>query len=130
MKSMTKTISAIAFAAAATVGANAMAGSVANMERERAIMLQTMLDPNMTQEERHSKATLSQKRLIDLERIVLRDKSLIGRNTPVVKRVFADYDTSFLIHAAAEKNLSVTDHWFEQLGLSSKSLMAASRRRR
>ena len=54
MKSMTKIISAIAFAAAATVGTNAMAGSVANMERERAIMLQTMLDPNMTQEERHS----------------------------------------------------------------------------
>ena len=89
-----------------------------------------MLDPNMTQEERHSKITLSQKRLIDLERIVLRDKSLNGRNTPIVKRVFADYDISFLIHAAAEKHLSVSDHWYEQLGFSAKSLMAASRRRR
>ena len=121
---------AAAFLCTAMAAGAAQAGSVENMERERAIMLQTMLDPNMTQEERHAKSTLSQKRLIDLERIVLRDKSLVGRNTPLVKRVFADYDTSFLVHAAAEKNLSVTDHWFEQLGLSAKSLMVSTRRRR
>jgi hypothetical protein len=130
MKATHKTLTAAVFLAAAGIGLNAQAGSIENMERERAIMLQTMLDPNMSQEERHSKAKLSQKRLIDLERIVLRDKSLDGRNTPLVKRVFADYDSSFLVHAAAEKNLSVTDHWFEQLGLSTNSLLAASRRRR
>ncbi len=130
MKATHKILTAAVFLAAAGIGLNAQAGSIENMERERAIMLQTMLDPNMSQEERHSKAKLSQKRLIDLERIVLRDKSLDGRNTPLVKRVFADYDSSFLVHAAAEKNLSVTDHWFEQLGLSTNSLLAASRRRR
>jgi hypothetical protein len=130
MKATYKILTAAVFLAAAGIGLNAQAGSIENMERERAIMLQTMLDPNMSQEERHSKAKLSQKRLIDLERIVLRDKSLDGRNTPLVKRVFADYDSSFLVHAAAEKNLSVTDHWFEQLGLSTNSLLAASRRRR
>ena len=127
---MKKTLALLAFGLAAALSTNGMAGSIENMERERAIMLQTMLDPNMTQEERHSKITLSQKRLIDLERIVLRDKSLHGRNTPIVKRAFADYDMSFLIHAAAEKHLSVSDHWYEQLGFSAKSLMAASRRRR
>lgn len=130
MKHKFTTLAATAFLCAAMAAGAAQAGSVENMERERAIMLQTMLDPNMTQEERHAKSTLSQKRLIDLERIVLRDKSLVGRNTPLVKRVFADYDTSFLVHAAAEKNLSVTDHWFEQLGLSAKSLMVSTRRRR
>jgi hypothetical protein len=130
MKATHKILTAAVFLAAAGIGLNAQAGSIENMERERAIMLQTMLDPNMSQEERHSKAKLSQKRLIDLERIVLRDKSLDGRNTPLVKRVFADYDSSFLVHASAEKNLSVTDHWFEQLGLSTNSLLAASRRRR
>lgn len=130
---MKRTSTAIGIAillAGTAMAGNSFAGSVENMERERAIMLQTMLDPNMTHQERHSKSELSQKRLIDLERIVLRDKSLAGRNTPVVKRVFSDYDTSFLVHAAAEKNLSVTDHWFEQLGLSAKSLMASTRRRR
>ncbi|MEL0110921.1 MAG: hypothetical protein VW835_04230 [Rickettsiales bacterium] len=99
MKATHKTLTAAVFLAAAGIGLNAQAGSIENMERERAIMLQTMLDPNMSQEERHSKAKLSQKRLIDLERIVLRDKSLDGRNTPLVKRVFADYDSSFLVHA-------------------------------
>ena len=130
MKPTHKALGIALFVASASITATSQAGSVENMERERAIMLQTMLDPNMTHEERHSKSTLSQRRLIDLERIVLRDKSLSGRNTPIVKRIFSNYDTSFLVHASAEKNLSITDHWFEQLGLSGKSLMAASRRRR
>ena len=130
MKTKGLTIAAALLVTGIGLAGPALAGSVENMERERAIMLQTMLDPNMSHQERHSKSALSQKRLIDLERIVLRDKSLTGRNSPVVKRVFADYDTSFLVHAAAEKNLSVTDHWFEQLGLSAKSVMASSRRRR
>lgn len=130
MKHSRKAITLALFVAVAGVTANAQAGSVENMERERAIMLKTVLDPNMSHQERHSKSTLSQKRLIDLERIVLRDKSLTGRNSPIVKRIFANYDTSFLIHAATEKNLSVTDHWFEQLGLSAKFLMASTRRRR
>jgi hypothetical protein len=130
MKPTHKALGIALLVASAGIATNAPAGSVENMERERAIMLQTMLDPNMTRKERHSKSTLSRKRLIDLERIVLRDKSLVGRNTPIVKRLFSDYDTSFLVHASAEKNLSVTDHWFEQMGLSAKSLMAASRRRR
>ena len=98
------------------------------MERERAIMLQTMLNPNMTQEERHSKATLSQKRLMDLERIVLQTKPYrkkhAGRKKGL-RRLRHEFSST-----ATEKNLSITDHWFEQLGLSSKSLMAASRRRR
>lgn len=130
MKLNHKAISIALLIANAGVAASAQAGSIQNMERERAIMLQTMLDPNMTHEERHSKSTISQRRLIDLERIVLRDKSLIGRNTPIVNRIFSNYDTTFLVHASAEKNLNVTDHWFEQMGLSTKSLMAASRRRR
>jgi len=130
MKLDHKAISVALLIANAGVAASAQAGSIQNMERERAIMLQTMLDPNMTHEERHSKSTISQRRLIDLERIVLRDKSLVGRNTPIVNRIFSNYDTTFLVHASAEKNLSVTDHWFEQMGLSTKSLMAASRRRR
>ena len=131
MKRILKTLPVAALIATAAIGATAaQAGSVENMERERAIMLQTMLDPNMSQQERHAKAALSQKRLIDLERIVLRDKSLEGRNTPAVKRIFHNYDLSFLVHAAAEKNLTVSDHWFEQIGISSQSLMVATLRRR
>ena len=130
MKRILKSLPVAALLAATLAGTTAWAGSVENMERERAIMLQTLLDPNMSQQERHAKAMLSQKRLIDLERIVLRDKSLTGRGTPAVKRAFDNYDLTFIVHASAEKSLSVSDHWFEQLGISSKSLLVATRRRR
>ena len=130
MKTILKCLPVAALIAVSAAGVPAWAGSVENMERERAIMLQTLLDPNMTQQERHAKASLAQKRLIDLERIVLRDKSLTGRGTPAVKRAFDNYDLTFIVHASAEKSLSVSDHWFEQLGISSKSLLVATRRRR
>lgn len=128
-KCLPRTLAAAALVAASLAGP-AWAGSLENMERERAIMLQTLLDPNMSHQERHAKAMLSQKRLIDLERIALRDKSLNGRNTPAVQRAFDNYDLTFVVHAAAEKNLTVADHWFEQLGISSQSVMVATRRRR
>ena len=51
----------------------AAAGSVENLERERAIMLETMLKSDLTPQERHEKVRVSKRRLIDLERIVLRD---------------------------------------------------------
>lgn len=130
MKRILKSLPVAVLLAGSLAGTGAWAGSVENMERERAIMLQTLLDPNMSQQERYAKAMLAQKRLIDLERIVLRDKSLNGRGTPAVRRAFDNYDLTFVVHAAAEKNLSVADHWFEQLGISSKSVMVAARRRR
>jgi hypothetical protein len=108
----------------------AAAGSVENLERERAIMLETMLKSDLTPQERHEKVRVSKRRLIDLERIVLRDKALTGRNSPAVNRAFANYDLTFLAHASTEKNLLVTDHWLEQLGLTSQNIMAAARRRR
>ena len=112
------------------MAAPASAGSVENLERERAIMLEVMLQSDLTASERYEKITVSKRRLIDLERIVLRDKSLKGRNSPAVKRAFSNYDLTFLAHASTEKNLLVTDHWLEQLGLTSQNVMAASRRRR
>jgi hypothetical protein len=112
------------------MAAPASAGSVENLERERAIMLEVMLQSDLTASERYEKITVSKRRLIDLERIVLRDKSLTGRKSPAVKRAFSNYDLTFLAHASTEKNLLVTDHWLEQLGLTSQNVMAASRRRR
>lgn len=130
MKAKLKLVPVLAILAVLALAPTAFAGSVENMERERSIMLQSMLDPNMSQQERHKKVDLSRRRLVDLERIVLRDKSLTGRGTPAIKRAFANYDLTFLVHSATEKSLTVTDHWFEQLSLTSKSLMVSTRRRR
>ncbi len=107
------------------VAAPARAGTLANMERERAQLIDAMLDAEITPADRQARVETAQRRLIDLERMVLRDDGLVGRNTPHVRRAFANYDLTFLVHASAEKNLTVADAWLEQLGISTQSLLAA-----
>ena len=122
---------ALAFAtAAAALALPAMAGTVENLERERAILIDTFLNPEMTPAERQTRIATSKNRLLDLERMVLRDDGLIGRATPAVKRAFANYDLTFLIHASAEKDMSVTDNWLAQMDITTQAVMSAARRRR
>lgn len=112
------------------VAGTAQAGSVENMERERAIMLEAMLNPDLSPQERQGQITTAKRRLVDLERIVLRDKELVGRDTPAVKRAFANYDLTFLVHASGESKLLIMDHWMDQLGVSTQDVMTAVQRRR
>jgi len=109
---------------------SAQAGSIENMERERSILLQTFLNPELSAEERQKKVSISKQRLVDLERIVLRDKTLAGRSTPAVKLAFSNYDLTFLIHSSIEKNTMVINQWLNQLGLSPQNIMSAAQRRR
>ena len=125
-----KTAAAVAVAVTAIATAPAFAGSIENLERERTILIENLLTPDMTAEERQAKLTVSKRWLIDLERIALRDKSLIGRNTPAVKRAFANYDLTFMVHASVEKNRGLADHWLEQVGLGQQSVLNAVSRRR
>jgi len=110
-------------AAVMAVPGMAVAGSLENLERERAILLETMFSPSIESEARHEKLALEKRRLVDLERILLRDKSVIGRNTPEVRRAFENYDLTFLVHASVDSDLSMVDHWMEQIGVSTHSLM-------
>ena len=89
-----------------------------------------MLNPELEPDERHAKVELFKRRLVDLERMALRDESLKGRNTRNVQRLFENYDISFLIHASVEKNLGVLDNWLEQIGVSTQTIMSATVRRR
>ncbi len=109
---------------------SAQAGTLENLERERAIFIDTLLDPDATPSERTAKAGISKRRLVDLERMVLRDKSLTGRNTPSVRRAFENYDLTFLVHASSEKNVSAIDAWLAQIGITTQSLMSAKMGRR
>ena len=113
----------LALAVLALPGA-AMAASLENLERERAILLEAMLTPAVDGGERLDKLAIGKRRLVDLERILLRDKSVVGKNTPQVRKAFENYDLTFLAHASVEKNLSLTDHWLEQVGVSTHSLMS------
>lgn len=103
----------------------AQAGTLENLERERALAIEAMLDPDISAEERQKKLAGSKRRLVDLERMVIRDKSLKGKNTPVVRVAFKNYDLTFLMHASVEKQVTLADQWMEQVGLSTSRLMSA-----
>lgn len=119
----TSMISAAALAALLGFNAGVQAGSLENLERERAILLTSLLSPELTPEKRQSNLTVSRNRLVDLERMVLRDKTLVGKNTPMVRSAFENYDLTFLVHASTEKNRAMLDHWLDQIGVSTTSLM-------
>lgn len=118
---------AILTAAAAISAAStaALADSLENLERERAIMVEAMLDPSLSPEDRQARVEAEQRRLVDLERMVLRDDSLKGRSTPTVRKAYSNYDLTFLVHASLEKKVSVVDNWLEQVGVSTHTLMSA-----
>ncbi len=114
-----------AFASCLLASGAALAGTVENLERERAIAIETLLSPNMDPAERQNSVEIASTRLVDLERMVLRDGSLRGRNTPTVRAAFENYDLSFLVHASIERNRSLIDHWLEQVGVTTNALMSA-----
>ncbi|MCG8511546.1 MAG: hypothetical protein MI741_20220 [Rhodospirillales bacterium] len=125
MKSLSKTL-LVSVALTGVLAAGAVqAGTLENLERERAILVENMLSPSLTSEERMQKVNVSKHRLVDLERMVLRDQSLIGKNRPVVRKAFENYDLTFLVHSSIEKGFALADHWLEQVGLSTHSLMNA-----
>ncbi len=115
---------------AATLGAAVQAGTIENLERERSITLEALLSADLTPGEREERIGLSKARLVDLERMVLRDEALRGKSTPTVRAAFENYDLTFLVHASIERNRTVVDHWMEQVGVSTGTLMAARAGRR
>ena len=108
----------------------ASAGTLENMERERAIMLETLLSGDITVEERQRSLDVTKARLVDLERMVLRDETLIGRDQPAIRNAFENYDLTFIVHAATEHNRAIADHWLSELGLSTQAVMGARSGRR
>ena len=112
------------------LGTYSQADSLENLERERSLTLMAMMDANLNSVQRQQKLYASMPRLLDLERIVLRDKNNIGRNTPTIRKAFENYDLTFMVHAASENNLILVDNWMNQMGISTETLMAATVRQR
>jgi pimeloyl-CoA synthetase len=129
-RTFTLSIALAGAVAAGAIAAQAQAGSIENLERERTIRIENLLTPDLSAEERQAKLSVSKRRLLDLERIALRDKSLVGRNTPAIKRAFSSYDLTFLVHASVEKNRDLADHWLEQVGVTEQDVLSAVDRRR
>ena len=112
-------------ASALLIGAPAVAGSLENLERERSIMVSHLLDADLNVAQRQEKIAFSKRRLADLERIALNDKALKESRSPLVLKVFKNYEISFLVHSAAESVRSMSTHWLEGVGLSTSDLMNA-----
>ena len=112
------------------LAASASAGTLENMERERAIMIETMLSGDIDNNQRQGRLEIARTRLVDLERMVLRDKSLLGKNQPLVRAAFDNYDLTFVVHASVENNRSLADHWLSEIGLSTQAIMNARSGRR
>ena len=110
-------------ASAILISAPAVAGSLENLERERSIMVSHLLDADLNVAQRLEKITFSKRRLADLERIALNDKALKESGSPLVLKVFKNYEMSFLVHSAAEYGRSMSTHWFEGIGLSTSDLL-------
>jgi len=117
----------ITLASLATLGmtASAQAGSIENMERERALVIGQILDPAMSSQMRWERMGYSKRRMADLERIALNDKTLQDSRKPSVLRAFREYELSFLVHAATESQRPITVHWLETMGLTTSDLMNA-----
>ena len=120
-KRMVQVLAAVALSGAVVFAAQA--GTLENMERERALMIDAMLSKDLTVQERKSQMGQSRNRLVDLERMVLRDQSLRGKQSTAVRKAFEIYDLTFLVHASVENNRLLSDQWLEQLGISTKSLL-------
>ena len=105
------------------------AGPLETLERERAALLSTLLDPALDPGDRQARADASVRRLVDLERMVLRDPQSAGSGA-VANRAFADYDLTFLAHASVERGMAPLDLWLDRLGVSVDRLLAARAGRR
>lgn len=130
MRKLPFVFAVLGFGAIGLIQQPALADSLETMERERAVLLETILDPTLAPNERETKIVEAKRRLVDMERRVLRDDSLKGKNTPNVRSAFENYDLTFLASSSLEKNRTILDVWMEQVGISTHSLMNASIRRR
>ena len=120
----------MALATTVTVLAPAQAGPLETLERERAVMLATWLDPSLSDDERFERVRSAERRLVDFERILLRDDSGSKRPSRDMRLAFESYDRTFLVHAALERETSVFAHWLEQLGFTSVRILGAEVGRR
>ena len=100
--------------------------SLENLERERARLLQTALDPQLDNVKRQQQLQHQTRTMVDLERMVLRDDRLIGVKDPMVVRAFKHYDLTFLSHAAVEAKLNIVDFWLQSQGLTTDRVRAAT----
>jgi hypothetical protein len=97
--------------------------SLQNLERERAALINDMLDMNLDMSQRLSKITKRQRQLTDMERMVMRDERLLNTQSTLVTNAFAQYEQTFLVHAGAEQNRSASQQWLANVNISNDAVL-------
>lgn len=99
--------------------------SLQNLERERAALIQDLLRPDLTIEQRSLQLSKRQRQLTDMERMVMRDERLAQSDSAHVKRAFDDFDRTFLVHAGAENKRNAGEQWLATINMSNQAIMNA-----
>lgn len=130
MKAKKLMIGALVGLALSPLAAQAESRTLANLERERASLMNVITDDHLSATDRQSKIMAKQRHLMDLERMAIRDDRLIGSSDPKVQKAFNDYDSTFLVHASAEAKQNIVDFWMARLGLETDAILASKLGRR
>ncbi|MGQ8365705.1 hypothetical protein [Glaciecola sp. 1036] len=99
--------------------------SLKNLERERAKFLHTMLSDADSPDQKRQQILMSQRHLIDMERMVIRDDRLTKSQSDLVKSAFLQFDLTFLMHSSAEQSAQPLAHWMKQVGMDTQSVINA-----
>ena len=99
--------------------------SLKNLERERAAMIQDLLNPKLSLDQRLQQLAKRQRHLTDMERMVMRDERLMASKSRLVKQAFENYESTFLVHAGAEQKRSASEQWLANIKLSNKEVLNA-----
>lgn len=120
---MSKFIKTLTLILSLTVCSFASANSIEILERERAKILNLVLDKSISIGERKRRIEQRQMRLLDLERITINSKNINKNPSYQTIKAFENFDLTFLVHSSLENNKSLSVMWFEKLGLTTDNLM-------
>ena len=102
----------------------ANANTIDNLERERATVLNLILDKSVSIGDRKSKLEKSKMRLLDLERMTINSKNINKNPSYQTIKAFEKFDLTFLVHSSLEKGKSLSLTWLEKIGLTTENLMS------
>jgi len=125
MKNSNKILIALGLMLSVTAHVQAKANplfTLENLERERAVYLNNLTTTSLNAHQREQQGNHIIKRLIDMERMVLRDDRIAMSNSIMAKNAFEHYELTFLVHAGSESKKSPMAHWLHSLNITDESI--------
>ena len=107
-----------------TICSYANANSINTLERERAKILNLILDKSISIGERKKRLEISKMRLLDLERMTINDKNINKNPNHRTIKAFKNFDLTFLVHSSLEKEKPISVIWLEKIGFTTENLMS------